>query len=1002
MGEYADLFAAQVAPARKDQPAETYRSAWAASQPAAAPAPKGNPVRQSADYKRMMAGGQDAYAGVNRAASGIDTAVQNTLGGLPLVGSLFKGAHPAQTMLDYAQGGLGAIPFSDEMIGMADKGIAGAMNPALHAMGARTIDPEAAYLAGKDLATQTLAQSTKRAPWTTRGTEAVAMLAGPGELKAALKAPGFLAGIGPKIAAKATEIAPRMTEALGASAEGAGEALGKFAPKGSLARTLGTAGLLGGLYGAGEGEGDERLGNAQRGAELSMLLAGPLHYLAPAVAKLPGVGLDLGRKLGGMLTRVGGGEDPALAPMTDAQGQQAASAVAQQAARAGVGPEDVSRIWKEKFGNAEGVTGADIVGRGGVTALGAVARRPGATADLLEPMLRERAVQEPSRIMTAAGEHLGVDPETAGQGVDDLIEQLQKEAGPLWKAATAGPHGVTSPELERLLNSSEGQRIAAKVNKLAKSAGNETEGIAYAPVERPEDFQGATGAHPNEAPPVGNRIIAPDEQPLDLGPAEQVPLPKGPDIPPSQGKPFLRWLAEQGGVMNDGGEMGQMDLSKLGSRSMNANTRGLDELTMRARDAGYWPTGGEPPSHNDFLEAIRANAAGKIRYSSLGEGKPTAKYEARQAAKGQNRSLESEQANRQAESDQTFRAQQAKDEQATEEWRKAMAETPTPEEYRSLDTGTEAPQGGGTGLGTPPGFEPARQVAPTPQGWDLLRREANRRVEYDNLTGQLVASGTKGSTNLMRKAFAKKLTTALAGEPGAPGGAIPAMRGALDKSSDKLEAQRIMEALKNKLTHGDVGTFTRAWRALKTDGQKAIGRAAIARDMVRLADAGLLRGGRVSGRGMQQKLEMAFGKQGAADFVKAMEREITLSRNTSRMMPGLGSGTSEWQQALGGGDTEGPMSEAIAEAAGHVAKGNLGGAFLAALKAAPGDAMAYGRTSGMPVQVLDEYGRLLMADPESFAAFLRSQNPADLRIKVLPVGQAAAAAATETKRQSAR
>lgn len=918
--------------------------------PAPKPAPQsaaaGGDARKSADYAKLMA-----------SAKQTNDATNATLGKMGWLGQRAAQAY------DQAQGAISSLPFAGDLLGLGAKGIAMANNAVAGATGGQTINSDAAYAAAKDSFGKQRAQAYARHPLTTGATSLAGMIAAPAA--AGTKAAGLLAKVG--------EAAPAVADAAAA----VGNVANKVAPAGSLARSALSGGLLGGLYGAGEGEGADRLRNAGAGALYGGLLGGGLHLAAPFVGALAGAGQDAARGVGKFFSKPFGAEVADLGP-TPADLEQARAAAANLAARTGLKtPEAFAARAAEKFGDKP-ASAAEVIGRTGVTQLGAVGRRAGDTAQNLEDLLRARAGGASERIAGDFTKDLGVSPEASAGNIDSIVEQGQKAAGDLYTKALAGEGGITNTALEEIQQRPIVQEAMKAVQRSAANRGKLAQGLTMGRVEVPEAAQGVS---PQAAPDIGRTPIAPTAEPPVLPAAPEVKVPRGPAEQPSQGPSLLTFLRNRGlGI--DSAEPEAGDIAGRGMRiSLREGGGKLDDHALAAADAGYFPElNGQRPTIPQLLDAMDQEARGAKRYAASAEPGAQGRFDARMAAEAQNRALESEQAGRQADSDAAFRQQQSADQMSQADWDKFMGEVgPNPDDWRSLATGTEAPQGGGTGVNAPR-YEPALQEAPTAASWDAVKKKLGQLVERDP-AGRAVTSGAVGDKNADLIAADRALTGALAGDEQGAGGALPPeYRQALDVSGDYLGQRAAFDRLSGKLTQSDTRTFGKLWKSLKTPAEQDAGRAALAHDVRRMADAGLLRGGKFSTPGIQGKLELAFGGKGnTAAFLRKMDQEASLARTGGQMMPGNGSGTAGWQNALQG-DTETPLSEAAIEAAGHTATGNAIGGVKTLAKAYAQKVGAYGKTAGMPVHVLNEYGRLLALSPEEFATFLQGRDPQTFRV----------------------
>ena len=346
-----------------------------------------------------------------------------------------------------------------------------------------------------------------------------------------------------------------------------------------------------------------------------------------------------------------------------------------------------------------------------------------------------------------------------------------------------------------------------------------------------------------------------------------------------------------------------------------------------------------------LLDAIKEEVAGtRTRYGRSPDWKAQAAYDARQGAMAQNRALADEHYGKQQDATADWHAKAAEQARQDEVTAQANREL-TPEEGAA----TEPPAPGYTG-GQAPQYEPAQQTSFTGEALDRIRRRANAMVKRDDF-GRPVLSGKKGVGNEENVAFAKDFSSALAGGPEggstAPGADL--LRGALDTSSDYLGLRSAFDNFKGKLTSGSMSDFGKAWGTLKPGAERDAARGALASDVIDLWGRGQLKGGKFSVPGIQQKLELAFGKKGAQDFTAQMERRAQLAGSGQRMAPFSGSPTMSLQEAAGASNDMAPVASNLARIGGKLAAGNWLGAGADAI----GGAARYvgqsaGTTQGFP------------------------------------------------------
>ena len=402
---------------------------------------------------------------------------------------------------------------------------------------------------------------------------------------------------------------------------------------------------------------------------------------------------------------------------------------------------------------------------------------------------------------------------------------------------------------------------------------------------------------------------------------------RGPAKAPSRGKSLAKFIADGGGIRDTGGDVGAMagqdwNKGKAFQRGLIGNGPDADEWALRAWEAGYFPQYRDRPTANQLLDALSDEMRGRPTY-------------AREADPG---------------AAQRFAAREASEEIAY--YGGDPADLPTPEQY----VGRAAPD-----------MEPALEAQPTARSWDQVKRVLDSLVERDPVTGKVIGTGEVGIRNRDLATVATDLRRALAGDESRPG-AIPGYREALAESGDYLKIQSAFERARGKLTQGKVADFAKLVASAKTPAEKRAIQAAIGADVLDLANRGQLKGGKFSVPGLPQKLEIAFGREGSQRFIAKMEAEARLARTGGRMMPGAGSPGDEFGAA--GAESFGDA----ARIAGKFGRGQLMAGTLDALGTSVSRMLAYSRTAGVPIEVRDEFGRILQLNADEFADWLASRN----------------------------
>lgn len=99
---------------------------------------------------------------------------------------------------------------------------------------------------------------------------------------------------------------------------------------------------------------------------------------------------------------------------------------------------------------AQGATSAEMMGPRGQTALGALARRQGATGPALAAQVAERVLGRPDRIQSDVGTATGINPGEAQSTIENIIQAGRNNVRPMFERATASDAPVTSPRLTQL------------------------------------------------------------------------------------------------------------------------------------------------------------------------------------------------------------------------------------------------------------------------------------------------------------------------------------------------------------------------------------------------------------------------------------------------------------------------------------------------------------------------------------------------------------------------
>jgi hypothetical protein len=208
-----------------------------------------------------------------------------------------------------------------------------------------------------------------------------------------------------------------------------------------------------------------------------------------------------------------------------------------------------------------------------------------------------------TRVLNEAQGGLQV-PDTKFHQSFDVLNQVQKDAAdPLYaQVREIGP--TNSPTLDSLMSRPSMQRARRQAYELAKEEGRNPEGLGLTFMDEPDGF--VSDLPPNEQPTVRQSL----EQAAKRGPSKA----------PSQGKSLAKFIADGGGLKDDGGELSAMDAQrwnhgKAFQRRLIGDGDTADGWGMKAWEAGYFPELTERPTPRQLIDAIDAEMRGKPRYA---------------------------------------------------------------------------------------------------------------------------------------------------------------------------------------------------------------------------------------------------------------------------------------------------------------------------------------------------------------------------------------------------
>lgn len=369
--------------------------------------------------------------------------------------------------------------------------------------------------------------------------------------------------------------------------------------------------------------------------------------------------------------RTGGATESALSPEQLTAARYAASKNTK-----GLTPDQLRQI------NVPQITAAEAFGDAGEKALGTLVRRPGDSGQLVGDLIHARSTARGDNILQAVSDVAGIHPEDTRGALDRMVETGQSEVDPLY-AKAFDDRPMWTPQLETIAARPSVKGVLKDAHRLMREEDLDPETLGMSFVENPEQWASYT-------PPALEAETAP------VGFAGGV---RGPAKPPSRGPSLLKFLADNGGVSDQGGEISAIGGDKwhVGKPFQRPLTGVLnpEDAAQQAFERGYFPQRSEAPSANELYDAMGQEMRGKALYARDADPAGLQRYQAAQAAE-----------------ERAYRGGDPMD-------------VPHPEDY----------------VGRPaPVSEPAHQLVPKTQTWDYIKRALD-----DELKPYL--SGAKEWTN---------------------------------------------------------------------------------------------------------------------------------------------------------------------------------------------------------------------------------------------------------------
>lgn len=256
----------------------------------------------------------------------------------------------------------------------------------------------------------------------------------------------------------------------------------------TLLRATGRAAAVGAGYGAaaGAGSADGGLADRARGAATGAATGAVVGAAVPAgtraVTALPGVARRAGSAMTETIDTVRRrGAPPTARAATPQATTRAEGYVREIARRAGTDADTVAR--NPAYVAGKPVTGAELIGRQGVSQMTALGRRPGQTGDALDAALTERASGAPERVLGELETAAGIDSATAADDFAAQAARLREQASPLYDEAYA-VGAVDSPRLQVLVSRPSMRRALSRAMRIAEEEGREPAELGFRSVQR--------------------------------------------------------------------------------------------------------------------------------------------------------------------------------------------------------------------------------------------------------------------------------------------------------------------------------------------------------------------------------------------------------------------------------------------------------------------------------------------------------------------------------------
>jgi len=216
--------------------------------------------------------------------------------------------------------------------------------------------------------------------------------------------------------------------------------------------------------------------NAPMGATAGFLATdGDIGDRAAAAAGGAGFGATLGA-LGGAIPRKTAAAPSELLPPSPPEAAPRVSrrAIGYAKRQSSVSPEELAALQTDTPFMA-----AEVMGRRGMTALAALARREGQTGDALQGVLTARSIDRPQRLLEGFEQATGVAPEAALGDVEALAAKQRAAAQPLYEEAYAQPFAPQSDKLDVLMTRPSMKSALNRAYRIAAEEGRDPKALGF-------------------------------------------------------------------------------------------------------------------------------------------------------------------------------------------------------------------------------------------------------------------------------------------------------------------------------------------------------------------------------------------------------------------------------------------------------------------------------------------------------------------------------------------